>query len=51
VSAATAAITVGGSPAASKLVQFKIERLGTNGSDNLAVAARLMGAMIGYGRT
>ncbi len=48
VSAATAAITVGGSPAAGSLVQFRFGRLGNDVSDDLAVSATLLGVMILY---
>jgi hypothetical protein len=52
VSAATAAITIGGSPAAGDLVQFRISRdgNGANGTDSLTATARLLGIMINYGR-
>jgi hypothetical protein len=50
ISAATSAVTLSGTPAASELVQFKIQRIASNGSDTLAATARLMGVMINYGR-
>lgn len=50
-SAATAAITLSGTPAASELVQFRVFRDPANGSDNLAATARLLGVMIAYTRT
>jgi hypothetical protein len=49
-SAATAALTLGGSPAANTRAQFRIARLGTDGSDSLTVAARLLGVEITYTR-
>jgi hypothetical protein len=49
-SSVTSAITIGGSPAASDLVLFRFERLGTNGSDTLTVAALLLGVLVTYGR-
>ncbi len=52
ISAATGAITVGGSPAASTLVQFRILRdgAGANGTDTVTANARLIGVMINYTR-
>jgi hypothetical protein len=41
VSAETPAITIGNSPQAEDTVFFRVRRLGTSGSDNLAQAARL----------
>lgn len=49
-SAATSAITLAGTPAAGELVQFNVFRDPTNGSDNLAATARLLGVMINYTR-
>jgi hypothetical protein len=51
ISSATAAITLGGTPAAGEMVQFKVSRDPANGSDNLAATARLLGVMIAYTRT
>jgi hypothetical protein len=51
ISAATGAITLAGTPAASELVQFRISRDPTNGSDTLAATARLIGVMITYTRS
>lgn len=51
ISAATSAITIGGSPAAGQYVQFKIHRDYSNGSDNMAVAAYLLGALLTYTRS
>jgi hypothetical protein len=51
ISAATAAITVGNSPAAGELVFFRIRRVGGDGSDTLAATARLLGVMITFTRT
>ena len=51
ISAATSAITIGGTPAASKVVQFRAERVGGDGSDTLTATARLMGIMVTYTRS
>lgn len=51
ISAATAAITVSNTPAASDLVMYRIRRVGGGGSDNLAATARLIGVMITFTRT
>jgi hypothetical protein len=51
ISSATGAMTVGGSPAASKYVQFRAERVGGDASDTLAATARLLGVMVTYTRT
>jgi hypothetical protein len=45
-SAATPAITVGGSPAAEDMVFFRVSRLATDGSDTLAIDARLHGIVL-----
>jgi len=50
VSAATPAITVGGPPAASEFVVFRVVRVPTDGSDTLAIDAKLLGVAITYGR-
>jgi hypothetical protein len=50
ISAATAAITVAGSPAASQGVCFRAYRLGS-GADNLAATANLLAIDITYGTT
>jgi hypothetical protein len=39
-----------GTPAASELVQFRVSRDPTSGSDTLAQTARLLGVMITYTR-
>jgi len=49
ISAATADVTVAGSPAGGQLVQFRIYRDADNGSDNLAADARLIAVKIEYG--
>ncbi len=49
ISAATAAITLNGTPAASELVVFQISRDPAN--DTLTTDAQLLGVMIGYTRT
>ena len=46
VTAASGAITVGGSPAADDLIHFRITRVVGNGSDTLGVDARLLGVEI-----
>ena len=51
ISAATSAMTFSGTPAASELVQFRVSRDPTSGSDTLAATARLLGVMITYTRT
>jgi hypothetical protein len=48
ISAATSAVTSGGTPAATTPLQFQIYRDATNGSDTLAVDARLLGVEISY---
>ena len=50
ISGATAAITIGGSPAASELVQFRATRVVGDAADNMAVDAKLLGVMVTYGR-
>jgi hypothetical protein len=49
-SSATGAITLAGTPAAGELVQFKVSRDPTSGSDTLAQTARLLGVMILFTR-
>jgi hypothetical protein len=51
ISSATAAITLAGTPAAGELVQFRVSRDPTSGSDTLAQTARLLGVMVAYTRT
>ena len=46
VSAATAAITIAGTPAANKPVQFQIKRLPADASDTLLADARLIGVEV-----
>lgn len=46
ISAATAAMTVGGSPAAGDLVVFQVYRAATDGADTLATDASLLGVRI-----
>lgn len=48
VTAATAAITVGGTPATGDLVYFQVYRDAAAGGDTLAVDARLLGVKIQY---
>lgn len=45
ISDATAAITIGGTPALGDLIQFKVRR-NIDGADNLAVGARLFGVLL-----
>jgi hypothetical protein len=51
ISSATAAITIGGGPAASELVQIRAYRDADNVSDNLATDARLVAVRITFTRT
>jgi hypothetical protein len=48
ISAATSAITIGGSPGASTWVQFRCFRDSSNGSDTLAATASLLAVIITY---
>jgi len=48
VTAATSAVTIGGTPQAEDLVAFRITRVVGNGSDNMAVDAKLIGCTIYY---
>ncbi len=48
ITAATAAITIGGTPAGDDLLLFEITREVGNGSDTLAVDARLIGVKLQY---
>lgn len=48
ISAATAAITVAGTPQANDLVMFQVNRAPANGSDTLAIDARLHGIRLMY---
>ena len=50
ISGATPAVTLGGTPAASELVVFRVGRVATDGSDTLAVDAKLLGVMVTYTR-
>ena len=45
---ATSAITIGGTPAANKWVQFRVYRDPTSGSDTLAATAQLLAVIITY---
>jgi hypothetical protein len=49
ISAATAAVTIAGAPAAGQHVQFRVYRLGS-GADNLAATARFLEAKVAYTR-
>lgn len=51
ITAATAAITFAGTPAASEKFQFRAYRYATHGSDNLAVDARLTEIRVTFTRT
>lgn len=48
---ATAAITVGGTPAQRDLIHLRVRRVPSDGSDTLAVDAALLGVWIQYTRT
>lgn len=50
-SPATSAMTVAGSPAVGDVVNFRVYREATNGSDNLAIDARLEGVVVFYSIT
>lgn len=48
ITAATSAITIAGSPAANDLVMFQVNRAPANGSDTMAIDARLHGVRLMY---
>jgi hypothetical protein len=48
VTAATGAVTVGGSPALGDMVIFEVERLQDDGNDDMAEDAKLLGVQIQY---
>ena len=48
VSNATSAITISGTPAANKPVQFTVSRNAPDAADTLAVNARFLGVEIAY---
>ena len=48
ITSATSAVTLGGTPAANRPIQFQLYRDATNASDTLAVDARLLGVEISY---
>ena len=50
ISAATGAITWAGSPAAGQLINLTVFRKAADGSDTLAVDARLIGVQLNYTR-
>ena len=50
ISTATAAITIAGTPAAGKSIQWRVYRKAADGSDTLTVDAKLLGVQITYGR-
>jgi hypothetical protein len=50
ISAATPAITIGGTPAAGNFVQFRANRNPADGADNLAATAELLAIRITYTR-
>lgn len=50
ISGATPAITIGGTPAASELVMFRVKRNPASGNDTLAADAMLLGVMVNYTR-
>jgi len=49
ISAATSAITLAGTPAASQMVQFRAYRDANAGGDDLAADARLISIIVDYG--
>lgn len=51
ISGLTAAITLAGTPAASKYVQLRFFRDGAAGGDTLTADARLQGVMVGFTRS
>ncbi len=51
ISSATPAITLGGTPAAGKMAQFRVYRAGTDGSDTLTQDAYLLGVLLTYTRS
>lgn len=51
ISPATSAMTLAGSPAALQWAQLRVRRVYDNGSDNMAVAAYLLGALLTYTRS
>lgn len=48
ITSATSAVTLGGTPAANRPIQFQLYRDATNASDTLAVDARLLGVEITF---
>ena len=48
ITSATSAVTLGGTPAANRPIQFQLYRDATNASDTLAVDARLLGVEISF---
>jgi hypothetical protein len=48
VSSETSAITIAGSPAEGDLVNFRVSRVAADGSDSMAIDARLMGIKLYY---
>jgi len=50
ITGATSAITIAGTPAAGKLISWRAYRKAADGSDNLAVDAKLIGIQITYTR-
>jgi hypothetical protein len=50
ISAATSAITIGGTPAAGSYVQFRVYRDGAAGGDTLTAVAELLSVRITYTR-
>jgi len=51
ITAATSAITLAGTPAASELAQFRAYRNADDGADDLAVDAELIGVMVTFTRS
>jgi hypothetical protein len=48
ISAATSAVTIGGTPAANRPIQFQVYRDADAGGDTLATDARLLGVEITF---
>ncbi len=51
ISAATSAITIAASPAAGDMVYFRVSRVAADGSDTMAINARLHGVVLGITTT
>ena len=51
ISDASAAVTIGGTPAAGELVMFRVKRVVADANDTLAVDVMLLGVMVSYTRS